>query len=209
MRYILKTALLKTALLKTALNVAFIAGVIFLTGDSVSAQLFGERTLGRSINRRQSASMDSVGAVDSSRRFIRGKRRRGEVVGVNKSAARTFVGREEASPAGPVTSSVAGLREQRVRSVNQPRRVSATGRYPERLRIDFETPLSSGKSSFALPPRLQSLMEQRGIQIEVSEATRSVILRGVVPSAHDREIAELLVLFEPGIEKVVNELTIE
>jgi len=191
------------------LNMLFAMSLIFLLSETVSAQLFGERQLGRSLSRRQPASMDTAGTVDANRRFIRGQRSSGEVVGVNKAATQTFVGREQASPGGPVTSSVTGLREQRVRAVNQPRRVSRNGRYPERLKISFDSPLAKRTSPVALSSNLQLVMEQRGIQIEVSEATHSAILRGVVPSAHDREIAELLVLFEPGIEKVENALTIE
>lgn len=191
------------------LNILFAMSLIFLLSETASAQLFGERQLGGNLNRRQRASMDTAGTVDSSRRFVRGQRRSGEVVGVNKAATQTFVGREQASPGGPVTSSVTGLREQQTRAVNQPRRVSRNGRYPERLRINFDSPLAKRTSSMELSSNLQLVMEQRGIQIEVSAATHSAILRGVVSSAHDREIAELIVLFEPGIEKVENALTIE
>ena len=190
------------------LNLLFVAGLLLLMSDAASAQLFGERTLGRSISRRRPGSMNAVGAVDSSRRFVRGQRRAGEVVGVNTAATRSFVGKEQASPGGVVASSVTGLREQRSRSVNQPRRISKKGRYPERLKIGFNTPTLQKGTEMAVSPKLMSIMAQRGIQIEVSAATHSAILRGVVPSEHDREIAELLVLFEPGIEKVENELTI-
>ncbi len=191
------------------LNILFAMSLIILLSETASAQLFGERQLGRNLNRRQRASMDTAGTVDSNRRFIRGQRRSGEVVGTNNAATQTFVGREQATPGGPVTSSVTGLREQQTRAVNQPRRVSRNGRYPERLIINFDSPLAKRTSSMVLSSNLRLAMEQRGIQIEVSEATHSAILRGVVSSAHDREIAELIVLFEPGIEKVENALTIE
>ncbi len=195
--------------MRCLLNLLFSICLLLLLSNSASAQLFGERTLGRNLSRRQPASMNTAGTVDSSRRFVRGQRRSSDFVGANKPGTQSFVGREQASPGGPVTSSVTGLREQRVRSVNQPRRVSRNGRYPERLSISFDTPAAKRTSPTALSTNLQSIIEQRGIQIEVSAATHSAILRGVVSSAHDREIAELIVLFEPGIEKVVNELKIE
>ncbi len=194
--------------MRCTLSTLFVTTLFLLLSDAASAQLFGERTLGQSISRRRSNSMSAVGTVDPSRRFVRGQRSAGEVVGVNSAATQSFVGKEQATPGGVVTSSVAGLREQRRRSVNQPRRISKNGRYPERLRIGFNTPTPQKGTEVAVSPKLISIMAQRGIQIEVSAATHSAILRGVVPSEHDREIAELLVLFEPGIEKVENELTI-
>ncbi len=194
--------------MRCLLDMLLVATLFVSLSNAASAQLFGERTLGRGLSRRQPNSMNAVGTVDPSRRFVRGQRSAGEVVGVNSAATQSFVGKEQASPGGVVASSVTGLREQRSRSVNQPRRVSKNGRYPERLRIGFKTPTPQKGTEMAVSPKLMSIMAQRGIQIEVSAATHSAILRGVVPSEHDREIAELLVLFEPGIEKVENELTI-
>lgn len=183
--------------------------LVFSLSQPVSAQLFGERTLGRSLSRRQPVSMESAGTVDSKRRFVRGQKGKNDFVGSSRGGSQTFVGREQSSTDTTVTSSVTGLREQRSRSVNQPRRISRTGRYPERLVVNFRTPATTPATTISLPPKLLALIEQRGIRIEVSSADRSATLRGVVSSEHEREIAELIVMFEPSIEKVVNELKVE
>lgn len=197
--------------MRCCLNLLFICCLFLLLSESASAQLFGSRTLGRSVSRRQPASMDTAGTVDPSRRFIRGQRSGGDFVGADRGDSATFVGNEQGTSDGPVTSSVTGLREQRSRSVNRPRRPSTNGRYAERLTINFgySVPNSDVRSTFAYSQVLKSLMDKRGIRIEASAEEHSVILQGVVPSEHDRELVELFVLFEPGIEKVENELKIE
>lgn len=197
-------------MMRRCVNLLFSCCLVLLLSDSASAQLFGQRTLGRSVSRRQPASMDTAGTVDLSRRFIRGQRSGSDFVGADRGDSATFVGREQGSTDGPVTSSVTGLREQRPRSVNRPRRASTNGRYAERLTINFYHPsLSSSQVLVEYSPVLKSLIEKRGIRIEASAVEHSVVLRGVVSSAHDRELVELFVLFEPGIEKVENELKIE
>jgi osmotically-inducible protein OsmY len=47
------------------------------------------------------------------------------------------------------------------------------------------------------------------VPMEVSVQGATATLRGVVASARDREMAELLVRFEPGISTVRNELTVQ
>jgi osmotically-inducible protein OsmY len=54
-----------------------------------------------------------------------------------------------------------------------------------------------------------SFIQSRSVTIEVSPEDHSAILRGAVPSEADRQQTELLVMFEPGIQKVVNELTVD
>ncbi|MBL4883247.1 MAG: BON domain-containing protein [Planctomycetaceae bacterium] len=196
-------------MMRYRVNLLLVCSLVLLLSESASAQLFGERELGGNISRRQRVSMEEVGTVDTNRRFVRGQRGSNDFVGSDRGDSATFVGREQGSTSGNVTSSVEGLREQRTRSVNRPRRTSRTGRYPARLTINFTSPALSLQPTVTLSPGLHSLIEKRGIQIEVSKAGRLATLRGAVSSAHDRELAELLVLFEPGIEKIENELTIE
>ena len=56
---------------------------------------------------------------------------------------------------------------------------------------------------------LRTLIQSRSLTIEVSPEGHSAILRGAVPSEHDRQTTELLVMLEPGIQKVENELTVD
>lgn len=169
------------------------------------AQLFGERTLGGSLSRRPSGG--AAGTLSGDRRFLRGARAAddfvgaaadtGELVGVNAVAA-------------PVTSSVAGLREETRPVLNRPRVVRPGGIYPERLTLDPGLRRATGpaRQSPQLSAAAVSFMESRGLSVEVSREGHAATLRGEVPSAHDRQLTELLVKLEPGIRSVVNELTV-
>ena len=44
--------------------------------------------------------------------------------------------------------------------------------------------------------------------LEVSMAGRTATLRGTVESEHEKQLAGLMLLFEPGISKVQNELAV-
>lgn len=186
---------------------------------SVEAQsLFGERTLGKSLSRRSSARTGpSAGAAaDGGRRFLRDERSVTDFVGstVSGGGSAGFVGGFSATNAA--TSSVVGLAEEVRVPVNRPRIVRPTGLYAERLTLssDLTSPdainTTTGEVA-ALPVSdgLKSLMEVYSLRIEVYPADHSAILRGSVPSERDRETFGLLLMFEPGIQKVVNELRVD
>ncbi|MBL8818146.1 MAG: BON domain-containing protein [Planctomyces sp.] len=196
--------------------------LIFVTSACITSaeaqSLFGERTLGRSLSRRSSARTgQTAGAVpESGRRFLRDERSVTDFVGSSASGggAAGFVGGFSATNAA--TSSVVGLTEEVRAPVNRPRIVRPSGLYAERLSLSSE--LNSPNTAnlvtgdlVALPVSdgLRSLMDVYSLRIEVSPEDHSAILRGVVPSERDRETFELLLKFEPGIQKVVNELTVD
>ena len=196
-----------------------IVAVLFVLAisDSCQAQgLFGQRSLGGSLSKRsQPGATSTSGAADSKPRFVRDEPTVGELVGTITAAeaASKFVGRESAVTAA--VSSVAGLIEEVRAPLNRPRIIRPTGLYAERLTLaaDVVNSGTTSQNNVAETPQisesLQSFTQSRSVTIEVSPEDHSAILRGVVPSEADRQQTELLVMFEPGIRKVVNELTVD
>ncbi|NOX53062.1 MAG: BON domain-containing protein [Planctomycetes bacterium] len=198
------------------------SAILLLTvaAEPVSAQLFGARTLGQPLSRRTrpgistspSAASD-VGTLSGAERFLRSNRRRSDFVGSDSRDVRSFVGAVQAQTSGRVTSPTAGLRVEigETSSVNRPRGAPrTTGLYEPRLRIAFSIPQNSGGSATrdltAYRGAFQAL-ERLG-RIEVSVEGQTATLRGTVLSEHDRRLAALVVLFEPGIVSVRNELRV-
>lgn len=187
-----------------------------LTGESAWAQqgLFGQRTLGRSLARRATSQTQgtSAGSSSQSSRFLRDQRAATDFVG--SSAANVtgtgFVGAQSAVTSA--VSSVAGLSEEVRSPLNRPRILRPTGLYAERLSIDESSLGANGRietETSTLSKSLWAITESRGVTIEVSQANHSATLRGVVPSEDDRKTTELLVMLEPGIQTVVNDLKVD
>jgi hypothetical protein len=196
--------------------IPLIAFVICLTVtvNTCSAQgLFGQRQLGGGVSRRNSpaASSATPGSVTEGRRFSREARTVRDFVGgaTAESGAPAFVGGNTAVTAA--ISSITGLREEVRVPLNRPRIIRPTGLYAERLSVsgDILEPVNLPSDAVLISPSLESLIQSRSVTIEVSREDRSATLRGAVPSEHDRQTTELLVMLEPGIQTVVNELTVD
>jgi hypothetical protein len=188
------------------------------TVERADAQLFGDRTLGSTIQRPtfpDQQAPDMPGAGPSDRRFIRGT-----------AEARTFVGAELldlVNPVGlqqalgmPVTarSAVEGLREEPQPRVNrlllEPPPVRPLP-YRARLRVDFDYPkLTDAAVTADLSGRLQAAMSRLeplpDVTVQVHD--RTAILEGVVASATLRTLAEQLVRLEPGVSRIENRLQV-
>ena len=191
----------------------FCSSVFFVcfvfSSNNASAQLFGNRDISSNRNER---AVDSSTAVTGAERFVRGNRKAGDFVGTSRSEDATFVGAAKAT--GAVTRSVTGLAEPAepaVSRVNVPRIPSLSGMYAERLTIAFE-PIAGGR--YRLPPKtklsdsLRTIVQNRGLKVQLSLSNSAVTLRGKVDSPQQKRLAELLVLFEPGIGTVTNELNV-
>ncbi|MHC4878714.1 MAG: BON domain-containing protein [Planctomycetota bacterium] len=151
--------------MKPAVIILSAATVMIGTVDCYG-QLFGERSLGRSLSRRARptlSSMEEAGTVTSDRRFLRGQRDRTDFVGGGDTGS--FVGATQGRTEGTVTSSTVGLREEARRAVNVLRGPQpATGKYLPRLMAAFEVnarpaPSSSQErlqSRFRVPGRADS-----------------------------------------------------
>ena len=82
--------------------------------------------------------------------------------------------------------------------------------YPPRLTVGFDyTPPAAAAVRQSLTQRLESCSGLRRLgPIEVSLEGRTATLRGKVASERDRTLAQSLLLFEPGISQVKNELAV-
>lgn len=182
-----------------------------MPADRASAQLFGPRSIGRNTRGPQVTPMELTGAVGRNRQFVGGQRAANDFVGTDRRDAAAFVGNDQATNDGDVTDSVTGLREQATVRVNRARVRKATGLYAARLSPAFATHLPSTGDSAARPEfsiALNILSEQQGFQVSHSPAERSAVLTGTVRTKHDRQIAEILVMLEPGLENVKNDLQV-
>lgn len=78
------------------------------------------------------------------------------------------------------------------------------------MRVGFEVPMRDTSSlSATLTRRLErSSMLQSRSRLSVEMSGQTAVLRGTVASEHDRELAERVVLLEPGVNRVENRLAV-
>ena len=190
---------------------------VVMSQDCSAQGLFGQRDLGSSIGKRPgpgaaaAASSATSGSLDASRRFMRNARTANDFVGSNTSAEATtgFVGGQ--GVATTATSAVVGLTEEARPPINRPRIVRPTGLYAERLTLTDDSVWQPQQATVRpnISEDLMSFIQSHSMSIEVSSEDRSAILRGAVASERDRQMTQLLVMFEPGIQKVENQLTVD
>lgn len=159
------------------------------------------------------AAAEDVGKITGTERFLREARTAGDFVGRSGSDAGSFVGAQTGAAEAEIRSAIEGqiVRTETNPALNRLLNVPQVraGMYAPRLKLGFE-PL-------ALPaPRVEqsaakltlSTAIQSSGPIQVTMAGRTATLRGAVASEHDKRLAGLMLLFEPGISKVENELTV-
>jgi len=198
-----------------------VAGVILAWTDPAQAQLFGKRDLGTSptaIRDRMGKSTTSAAdatsgtTLNGNERFIRGNRKKDQVVGAGSKETRSFVGLEQASKPAEVKSAVTDLKVETSPDANREGQplVPKITMYEPRLALGFDHALGPAQErSISLRGRLAvSQSIQWAGPCEVIVEGRTATLRGTVASEHDRKLAELFVLFEPGIAKVRNEIQV-
>lgn len=193
-----------------------LAALLLLAGAGPTwAQMFGPRSMGRPLSRRPGPGLDaqiSSGSIEGGERFLRGNRRRADFVGGDSAEARRFIGLQQGNQARSVRTAVEGLTERRAMttSLNQPRGALTAGEMLERLSLSDE--LVSKDMSFnpeVLSQRLSRSLSRLGnTTIGVSVAGRTATLRGAVASARNRDLAAMIVSFEPGISEVENQLVV-
>lgn len=203
-------------------------------GGEARAQMFGERTLGRPRPPRprlsQSRSQDArsgrsenpgtengnVGTVMGNERFFRGNRSAVNFVGRDSQDVRGFVGVQqvqEQDAGSPAEGAISDLLIEPLPDVNLQQELLAplaTSMYRPRLQIAFDFPRPPAEAvSWDLTRRLAaSTAIHLTTPIEVVLEGETATLRGEVASERDRTLARLLLLFEPGISNVRNELTV-
>ena len=198
--------------MRTFFTLLIIILLATVTNTCNAQGLFGQRDLGGSLSRRSAAgSAVAPGTVGDGRRFMRDERSVSDFVGsvTGGDAAAGFVGGQSAVTTA--ISSVAGLTEEARPPINRPRIIRQSGLYAERLRLspETQTQFTGEQSPIQLSQALQTFIQSRSVTIEVSQEGHTATVRGAVASEHDRQTTGLLVMFEPGIQKVENELTID
>jgi hypothetical protein len=185
---------------------------VFTVIAPVHGQLFGARQFGQPLRRQLGASVFApAGKVLGSERFVRGNRSRADFVGADRREVQSFVGSEQARTSGAVISALAGLRAQPDRSgtINRPLQMPKSDQmYHPTLQVAFQVPSPSAaeKGNRLTKELSDAVCFSRRCRFEVSVVARKAILRGAVADEEERDLAELLVLFEPGISAVQNEL---
>lgn len=188
----------------------------------VHAQLFGARNVGKPLGSplAQGGSLNSnaagsnAGILSGGERFVRGNRSRRDFVGSDRGEQSGFVGVGQAIGVGRVPSATEGLRIPPVDAarINRPIPAqSAKGIYYPRLEIGFDVKQSASVSPAELAAderMLERVVNITGDTAQLTLAGRTAILRGTVKSAHDAQLAARLLSFEPGIDRIQNELRI-
>lgn len=159
---------------------------------------------------------EDVGEITGDERYLRENRSATDFVGSDSGEARGFVGGQDTEISAEAIQSA--ITEPLVRpgatvNVNQPLSPQvprSTEMYRPRLSVGFNFTRQTPRDT-SLAARTQ-LRTSHAIHptapIEVSIAGRTATVRGAVASEHERKLAELLLLFEPGIAEVRNELEV-
>ena len=150
-------------------------------------------------------------------RFVRGNRSRQDFVGSNRSELDGFVGSGQAIGIGRVPSAVDNLRIETTKTkINRPLPPQpAKGMYYPRLEVDFETTASQherlvegrveGPASQDVSDRVTQFS---GGNASVRMAGSTAILRGRVNTIRTSDMLVQLLSFEPGIDRVKNEISV-
>ena len=223
------------SLLMAAVNVLVqheIASAQLIGNRAVGAPLSSptqQRAPGVSTNPNQGAGQTNAGGIGQASnaigslgnrmqidntRFVRGNRARQDFVGSNRADLSGFVGAGQALGVGRVPSATENLRiETSKAKINRPLPPQPSkGMYYPRLEIDFER-TSLQKESHRESPAGKEASE-RIAQFSAGHATvtmsgSTAILRGTVYSVRESELLAQLLSFEPGIDRVKNELVIQ
>lgn len=218
------------ALLRNAVFAIAFSAIGILSTLPAQAQLFGDRPLGGTLSRRpqpgSTSQLDaaaaasegmagnlgaSVGELTGTERFLRSNRTRADFVGSDLIDRPGFIGSVQGNARGIIRSAITNLRPLVNEQINRlpPEPITRQARpYAPRYQVGFDYPLpASAEVEATLAQQLLRIpgMERLG-PIEVSVVGQTAILRGAVASDHQRDVAEQLVLLEPGIREVQNEL---
>ena len=155
------------------------------------------------------------GMLDGNERFVRGNRPRQDFVGTARNDLTGFVGAGQAIGVGRVPSATDsfGLEATNATRVNKPLpKQPAKGMYYPRLVLDLETQrpeLNSQFATVAASAEIQRRVKHAGgesVQVQIAGAT--AILRGSVDSKRTAELVVNVLSFEPGVDRVDNQLTV-
>lgn len=186
----------------------------FAGGGTGAAGVASTRGSGRTLQ-----ASDAGQGVAGNERFTRGGRQAGQFVGADTTDLPSFL-TQLATGGNGGNNQLRGGRNQQGRggqNANQQGGRNNGGRMGQQkaqyriarsIGFDYAPPTAAAVQSH-LGTRLKSLASVKSLgPIDVSFQARTVVLRGSVATAHDRDLAERLALLEAGVDQVQNELTI-
>lgn len=201
-------------------------GTLIVDAPLARAQMFrpSSRTFGSPLSRQPGFSRfgggqgvaqagDTAGTLEGNERFLRSNRRPTDFVGPDLTELSRFIGDIRANIRRQVRPAAEDLREPTNRSttINRPRAPAAPGTlYDPRIVVSLDqrwAPSVVAQQAVAVLGECQRLSVSS--RIEVSMAGRTATLRGAVPVESDRNLATMLLAFEPGISTVRNELVVD
>lgn len=156
-----------------------------------------------------------AGLLGGNERFVRGNRSRQDFVGTGRNDLTGFVGSGQAIGVGrvPAASDSFRLEATSAAKVNKPLPKQPTkGMYYPRLVLDVDSKaadLSSQSTAFAASPELQRRAKNVGGEnVQVVLAGNTAIVKGSVDSKRTAELVVNVLSFEPGIDRIDNNLTV-
>ena len=196
-------------------HVLFITGLVIFAwflAAQVEAQMFSSRGGGGLGQSAAGKETGGVGTVNFNERFIRGNRKPGNFVGGDSKDRRGFVGSQQGGQSGRVRPTITPVHSSAPDANHTAPAAghSRSGVYEPRLSIAFDVTRPSEQAvAQGLARQLLASPEFHSTsRIEVSVEGAIARLRGEVASERDRALAERLILFEPGIDSVRNELKV-
>jgi len=190
------------------------AGQRSLVGQLLGRQSSGSGSTGSGSSGNSRSAFAGVGMPDASARYMRGNRQATDFVGTDSRDSGGFVGRQQAEGDGQIRSAIDDLRVQSGPDANRTQAASARQRtrmYEPRLRVNFDfTRGPTAEINSRLTHRLESSLTLAGTaRVEVSVEGGTATLRGEVGSERNRKLARLILLLEPGISNVRDELIVK
>lgn len=203
---------------RTWFFVGCLLGVLLAWPEASRAQMFGSRmrqgAFGAASPTNSQPAANSGATFRGDERFLRKNRQPGKFIGNDAESKREFVGKQTSGSTAIVPPATDGLHIDRGPQVNNTSASTvnrATGMYEPKLAIGFELPTQmAGEVNAALTHRLQTTPGlPPSNRIAVSLEGRTAVLRGEVASERDRSLVEKLILFEPGVSSVRNDLKVK
>lgn len=155
------------------------------------------------------------GMLDGNERFVRGNRSRQDFVGTGRNDLTGFVGAGQAIGVGRVPAATDSFRLEATSAarVNKPLpKQPAKGMYYPRLVLDLETKfpeLNSRTAAVAASIEIQRRVQSAGGEyVQVLVDGETAILTGSVDSKRTAELVANVLSFEPGIDRIDNQLTV-
>jgi BON domain len=191
-----------------------LVAVVLSFASQADAQIFDRLKRRIDAEGAPSGNLNDVGKIKGDERFLRENRGKEDFVGQDSSERRSFVG-SLGETGGPVQLTTAGLRIETSESANVRFRAATRRRnvmYDPKLEIDFK--FNGPKPDYLadkLERRLKSTprLDNPDWPLEISVQGSTATLFGAVATEHARRLSELVVLLEPGVEKVHNHLSVD